>query len=719
MAWVSICVIALFASQVGGIKMEPTPAVRPSATEAPRYESPSSSVEREPNLLSSPREGVSHDSPTDFAPRGRSNEIPSAAEMEAGDMAPREIQKSDELKTTETPKASESPKNPAAEMVAASLQIPPGSDLQGQPWPLAQALAASPDRKQQLLIVHGYWQLAEAVAKYHFAFEQQKQIEPLQARPADDAALSAAKTAAKATLRDAELAVISAQNDLASLLQLPPESALPLPNDKPHVGGYRTSYQDLFGTRTPPAIARVIDRTLPIRLTAIKDRAASVQAANDAWLAAADSYRSGQADFGTVISSGEQLLHEQRAMIETVCRYNHDIAEYAFAVLGTNISAQQLVGALIETDRGATAAPTEKRGEIQPVEYQQPIHLQGQMNPKQLSPGQPTPELRPIQNPPPLRRTAEKTIQANKDPFSNNPNLYDSGVKERNLERENTLPSGQNSRRADAPGTNASSSALYPALFDAEPEVRAKQLTLALHWDRRLPENSAKPMTLSECLARETSGNRREMLAVYWTARQCAAENQAIAQELEFLEMLASDALERRNEPAGATEMLYLRAARLSAKASLDESQAALIESQYELAMRTQSTAEATWPLASTPPRSEKFDSNAASQSRQVAASRPMLRMIAAIPAQNASVQDHATAVVEADAARAGAVDRYLAGAAPLGPALGAIRKQTRQTFAYLQTLTDYNRSIADFALTVLPADATAEKLASTLVAQQ
>ena len=117
------------------------------------------------------------------------------------------------------------------------------------------------------------------------------------------------------------------------------------------------------------------------------------------------------------------------------------------------------------------------------------------------------------------------------------------------------------------------STALYPALSEAAPAVRAKQLTLALHWDRSLPENSAKPMSLPECLAREAGGNRRETLAVYWLARQRAAEYQAIAQESEFLENLSSDALERRNEPTGAVDMLYLRAARLSAKAALEEAQ--------------------------------------------------------------------------------------------------------------------------------------------------
>jgi hypothetical protein len=254
-------------------------------------------------------------------------------------------------------------------------------------------------------------------------------------------------------------------------------------------------------------------------------------------------------------------------------------------------------------------------------------------------------------------------------------------------------------------------------LGEAAPAVRAKQLTLALHWDRSLPENTAKPMSLPECLAREV-GNRRETLAVFWLARQRAAEYQAIVQESEFLENLSSDALERRGEPTGAVDMLYLRTARLGAKAALGEARAALIESQFELALRTQATAEKIWPLAATPPHSGSYELNLSAQPRQIVASRPMLRLSKAIPMLGESVQQHATAVVEADAARAAAQETYLSGAKPLGPVLHAIDLQTAQTIAFLQTLTDYNRSIADFALAVLPSNIPAEKLAAALVVQ-
>jgi hypothetical protein len=262
------------------------------------------------------------------------------------------------------------------------------------------------------------------------------------------------------------------------------------------------------------------------------------------------------------------------------------------------------------------------------------------------------------------------------------------------------------------------SSAFYQALLDATPAVRAKQLTLALHWDRSLPENSAKPMSLSQCLARDAGGNRRETLAVFWTARQRAAEYQAIAQEADLLENLSADALEHRNNPSGPLDMLCLRAAKLSAKAALEESRAALVESQFELAIRTQSTADTIWPLSSTPPHSGSYELNLAAQPRQLVQSRPMLRLATSIPTLGVSVQEHAAAVVEADAARSAAVEAYAVGSKPLDSVLQAIASQSRQMTTFLQTLTDYNRSIADFALAVLPPTLAADKLAAALVVQ-
>ena len=66
-------------------------------------------------------------------------------------------------------------------------------------------------------------------------------------------------------------------------------------------------------------------------------------------------------------------------------------------------------------------------------------------------------------------------------------------------------------------------------------------------------------------------------------------------------------------------------------------------------------------------------------------------------------MQQHAAAVVEADAARVAAAEKYRTGGAPIDQAFDGIAAQTQQTLALLSTLTDYNRAIAEYVLTVLP----------------
>ena len=153
----------------------------------------------------------------------------------------------------------------------------------------------------------------------------------------------------------------------------------------------------------------------------------------------------------------------------------------------------------------------------------------------------------------------------------------------------------------------APASPLYPALRDTQPAVRAKQLTVALHWDRSLPEGAGKPISLADCMLREAGGDRRATIEAYWLVRQRAAEYQVLVQQSEMLEALMPVVLERRSQPSGPAEMLRLHAAQTAAQAATREAQVALLEAQYALAQRIGAMADAAWPLASTVPHSGSY----------------------------------------------------------------------------------------------------------------
>ena len=86
------------------------------------------------------------------------------------------------------------------------------------------------------------------------------------------------------------------------------------------------------------------------------------------------------------------------------------------------------------------------------------------------------------------------------------------------------------------------------------------------------------------------------------------------------------------------------------------------------------------------------------------------------IPGLGESVQQRATAVVEADAARAAAAEKYRSGAATIDQVLDGVAAQTEQTTAFLDSLTEYNRAIAEYVLLVRPPATPADKLVASLV---
>ena len=127
-----------------------------------------------------------------------------------------------------------------------------------------------------------------------------------------------------------------AQYELAELVRLPASSPPPLPADAPLVVPYDTKFNQMFASRTPPDGARLSDKTLPIQHQAIEDRAAAVQAADDALAAVIENYQNGRGDAAAVVACSRELLRQQRAFIETVCAYNRNIADYALLVVAAD-----------------------------------------------------------------------------------------------------------------------------------------------------------------------------------------------------------------------------------------------------------------------------------------------------------------------------------------------------------------------------------------------
>ena len=272
------------------------------------------------------------------------------------------------------------------EMVAEAILLPAGGSLTGQPLGLLAALELTADRRQQLECVRAYWRLTQAVAEYQYCFNRVQGLAKVKARGSDEPSLRSGQAAAAAQLREAELGAVRVQHELAGLLRLPAGAALPLPADRPHVGAYRTMFNELFATQTPPEPARLAEKTLPLQRQVIDDQAAAVQAAEDALAAVVDDYQTGRAGAAAVISCSGQLLVQQRAFIRSVCGYNRNIADYGLTVMPPETTPQTLAMVLIGPARPAVAPAVAGSGSVRPAGATEPIPGSGGLQPARNEP---------------------------------------------------------------------------------------------------------------------------------------------------------------------------------------------------------------------------------------------------------------------------------------------------------------------------------------------
>ena len=126
--------------------------------------------------------------------------------------------------------------------------------------------------------------------------------------------------------------------------------------------------------------------------------------------------------------------------------------------------------------------------------------------------------------------------------------------------------------------------------------------------------------------------------------------------------------------------------------------------------------ADAAWPLASTVPHTGRYDLKIESQPPSLAESWPVRRLAAMVPGLGQNVQERAAAVVDADAARVAAIDRYAVGGATIDQAIEGVSEQTEQTSAFLDVVAAYNSAIAEYVTTVLPPGTSPNKFVTALV---
>ena len=243
------------------------------------------------------------------------------------------------------------------ELLAEAIANPADSRLKVRLIALVDVLARSNDRTAQKNAVIVYWRLAIAQGQYHYALAARDRLRRWAETRHKVTTLAESQLAsAEAAVDDAEFNVLKAGAELATLVGLEDGDHVPWAVDRPHVGAYDMKFDQLFAGKNVPARLRLIHRTMPIGRRAIDVHGEAVVAAVDALDATEEEYRQGAADYQTVAAWLDRLTTERRAFLQSVLRYNDDIAEYAFSVAPPEADAKLLASILIRQPAKSTRA---------------------------------------------------------------------------------------------------------------------------------------------------------------------------------------------------------------------------------------------------------------------------------------------------------------------------------------------------------------------------
>jgi hypothetical protein len=619
------------------------------------------------------------------------------------------------------------------ELVDRAISSTATDEIPGEPLSLLAALSNVRGQAERIDVVHAYWRSTLALAKYGVALDENRQLTEL------NAGTALARSASR--VETSRLAAIEAQRRLAQTSRLPRSTQLPMPSDRPHVRAYKTRFEEIFSTSVPTERVRLIDRKLPLRLQVVNVRASAVEAAEDALAALTDSYRAKEADLASVTATVGELARQRRAYLEAVCDYNHEIANYALSIVGQEITGRQLVATLIDVERNAPvveprqggANETRRQSDVQRAEFVAPLDTdkEGFWEPTPAVEGPPriiSPPAAGDEKPPaiplPTRETAsdrEATggwapvremarppkgaleygqAGGSQSPMTSLDNS--STAKSRSSARLPLVPVERTVFRLPLDDGSAAAiepSARYSDLLDAEPAIQAGRLVTDLLPNLEETFDDCQPVDLRDCLADRSVEDCQGVINAYWLTRLRACEYQVSASRVEHLRELVPIALGRTSEPLGSEDMLRLHATRLSSDADVLEAHARLLDAQYELTLAVERPLDSPWLLPRISPRCGRYPLKLDAQPRSLAESWPIRRLAVTIPTLSEAVMSRASAVVEADAARSNAVGQFADGTLSVDTAMGKIQKQSEHTLAFLDTVTAYNQSIAEYVV--------------------
>ncbi|MBN2292276.1 MAG: hypothetical protein JXM70_07620 [Pirellulales bacterium] len=609
-------------------------------------------------------------------------------------------------------------------MAAAMNNDDAGSRLNGQSIPLLQMLSFANTPQRQIEVIHAYWHLVSCVARYNLECRLIRRLEDLHGSATKGFSLQTALASASAAREDARCEAIAAQHALAQAAMLGVGDNLPLPDDLPHVGAYRTRFAEIFAAKSAPPRLVLIDRALPIHFKSIEARAQAIAAADNSLQVAMADHAAGQGNIDGIIARLTQFNRQYAALVESVCTYNHEIAEYAVSSLGQPVSNTALVTMLITTKHGGAThfdprtqpasaiSQPGQRPTLAPPRLADRKSVEPRITPPDMrvNPIRPKQQLEPADKAPtqlnPLNPQHKSGVHngllletpkgPTKAPSRLNPPVTPVEGSENTETPRPVVPVRKSDQSSQVPSSNGKWTPVTMHSSHKPAVDQVGHLMKTLYADSNLPADVAGTIGLADYLALGQGMNRRALVEAFWLNRQRAAELQVVMQQNELLDEI--------RVPGS----VLLEAARLATKADMIDAQIRFLESQFDLTNLVGKTVEPLWLTASGAPRSTAYKVSTIATASDTWEFRSRRAMI---PAMYRTLCLRANAVIEADASRAEALS------GPLDEALACTFKKTEETMEFLALATAYNNAVAGYVLRILPPNVPNRVLAEKLMA--
>ncbi len=680
--------------------------------------------------------------------------------------------------------SSTEPKSVAVEQLQARLAqlfvLGASSVGSGSSVRLREALARIADRSRQESIVKAFWETLAAGMRLGASVQCLKRLKDAPI-PQEYAGLEAAFEARLRSLA-AEQGVVfrSGQHRLAMLLGSQATGGLPLPADMFVLTEYRTYFEEVYASRDLPLRLRLLGLTLPLRFREVQLAARSLEAAEDWWDAVRAGLAEGRVSGAMLFRALEELQRQEQALIESVCRYNQEIAEYALGVAEAGLAADTLAWMLIgkratqpevapvemRAQLGEGASPLSPPTGVTPATHTAPsnnlasdVQLGWQKLPPTGSssgnaPGSsptPQPEVTPggldqaglppvsIQTQPvvPVEETEGRAELSIPPPPLDAPPGGESGLSSSEMNpstpgRLDLLQNGkfQNVERehhvVQKPVLTTESALLrqFPGLQVAPRQRRLpflaellfQPVTKTLEFPGQTESLDVRASSLEDCLGRSDVAMRLAVVQTYWALARAWAERNLIDSQEELILQVAALAFENRNLPGMAEGYLHLRVVERSLE--LDRAQASLAIARADQRLSH---------LLKLPPRKEVFLPSTIPYVGEYPLGEVGLATAQgkdpSMPAMEEQISGHREvlkltleAVLEADKAWGATLARFSSGGCPLEEVLAAWEMLYQAQRQWISQVIDYNLAIAEYADLVLSKELPPRQFAAALM---